>query len=67
MIKISKILENARSYVAFSLHDSVILDFAAEDKHLLPRIIEVFGDTQFGKYLVNASIGKDYGNMRKFK
>jgi hypothetical protein len=67
MIKISKILEDTRSYVAFSLHDSVILDFAAEDKHLLPRIIEVFGDTQFGKYLVNASIGKDYGNMRKFK
>lgn len=67
MIKIDKILENTKSYIAFSLHDSLVMDVREEDRHLLPQIAEVFGDTLFGKYLVNVSIGKDYGNMRKLK
>jgi hypothetical protein len=67
MIKIDRMLENTKSYVAFSLHDSVVMDVAEEDKHLLPHITEVFGDTLLGKYLVNASVGKNYGNMRKLK
>lgn len=67
MIKIDKILENTKSYIAFSLHDSLVIDICKEDKHLLPRITEVFGDTLFGKYLVNVSVGKNYGEMRKSK
>ena len=67
MIKIDKILENTQSYIAFSLHDSLVVDICEKDRHLLPQIAEVFGDTSFGKYLVNVSAGKDYGNMRKLK
>jgi hypothetical protein len=67
MIKIDKILEDTQSYIAFSLHDSLVIDICERDKHLLPQITEVFGETLFGKYLVNMSVGKNYGNMRKLK
>jgi hypothetical protein len=67
MIKINKILENSESRIAFSLHDSVIIDMAEQDKYLLPNLIEVFSDTDFGKYLVNVKAGKTFGNMRKLR
>lgn len=67
MIKIDEILENTQSFIAFSLHDSLVMDVREEDRHLLPQITEVFGDTSFGEYLVNVSVGKNYGNMRKLK
>jgi len=67
MIEVDKILEGKKTYIAFSVHDSLMLDLADEDKGLLPEIIEVFGDTPFGKYLVNVSAGKHYGKMEKVR
>jgi hypothetical protein len=67
MIKVNEILKNTSSNIAFCLHDSVIIDMKGEDKHLLPKLIEVFSDTDFGKYLVNVQAGKSFGNMKKLK
>ena len=63
MIKISDILKNKKSYIAFTIHDSVVIDMADEDMSLLPELerqFSTFGDTQF---LTNVSIGSDFGNM----
>jgi hypothetical protein len=63
MIKIHKMLENKKSYIAFTIHDSVVIDMAEEDMSLLPEIkrqFSTFRDTQF---LTNVSIGSDFGNM----
>jgi len=67
MIKVDKMLEGKKSFIAFSVHDSLVMDFAEEDIHLLEPIIEEFSDTPLGKYLTNVSMGKNYGNMRKIK
>lgn len=67
MIKVADILKDTKSFIAFSLHDSVTIDITNEDKHLLPQIIEIFGDTDLGRYMVNVSAGADYGNMQKIK
>ena len=67
MIKVDKMLEGKKSFIAFSVHDSLVMDFAEEDIHLLEPIIEEFSNTPFGKYLTNVSMGKNYGNMRKVK
>ena len=63
MIKIHKMLKNKKSYIAFTIHDSVVLDMVEEEMSLLPELkrqFSTFGDTEF---LTNVSIGSDFGNM----
>ena len=65
VIEVSKILEKTNSYIAFSIHDSFVIDLKREDKHLLEEIMQVFSKTVFGDFKINLSIGKDFGNMIK--
>ena len=67
MIKVNDYLENKESFVAFPVHDSIILDFKFEERYLLPEIIKIFGDTALGKFMVNPRAGKDFGNLKKLK
>jgi len=67
MIKVSNYIKGCKSYVAFPIHDSVVLDFSLEDKELLSEIIDIFSNTELGKFLVNVSVGKDFGNLKKLE
>jgi len=64
---IMKLLKNRKSHIAFTMHDSVILDFAKEDHHLVRKIKDIFESNIFGKFLSTVSIGKDFGNLRKIE
>jgi len=64
LIKINKLLKNKRSFISFFVHDSLVIDLAKEDRDLVNKLIETFSDTQLGKFPVNVSVGKDYGNLR---
>ena len=67
MIKIHKMLKNKKSYIAFTIHDSVVIDMVEEEMSLLPELkrqFSTFRDTQF---LTNVSIGSDFGNMESEK
>jgi len=44
MIKVSNYLKGCKSYVAFPIHDSIVLDLSEEDKEKLPEIIEIFSN-----------------------
>jgi len=63
--KIHKLLSGKKSYVAFYLYDSIVLDFHFDDLALLKQVADTFADTRFGKFLTNVSVGKNYGEMRK--
>lgn len=63
-IEIDKMLDEKKSKVAFTLHDSLIIDFSIEDKKMIPELIRTFSETDLGKYVVNVSAGKNFGNMR---
>ena len=65
MLKIDKILQNKKSFVAFSIHDSLIIDFDASEKDLILQIVEKFSETKFGDFKTNLSIGRNFGDMRK--
>ena len=65
MLKIDKMLADKRSFISFSIHDSLILDFAQEDKPLLDEIIKEFSKNKFGVFKTNLSIGKSFGSMKK--
>jgi hypothetical protein len=67
MIRVHDYLEDKDSFVAFPVHDSIILDLKFEERYLLPEIIKIFGDTALGKFMVNVRAGKDFGNLKKLK
>ena len=67
MIKISNYLKGSKSYVAFPIHDSVVLDLSVEDKEKLPELLNIFSDTELGKFKVNVSVGNDFGNLKKLE
>ena len=64
MIEVDKLLKGRKSNVAFTIHDSLVLDFSSEDKDLLSQIIQTFSNTDLGWFKSNVSAGKDFGNMR---
>ena len=63
--KIMKKLRGNKSFVAFTMHDSVVLDFAKEDYMLVKEIKQTFEKNMFGKFLSTISIGKDFGNLKE--
>jgi len=65
MIEVHKLLENKKSFISFSVHDSLVIDLAEEERDILTGIVDVFSETDLGKFKVNVSAGKDYSNMRK--
>jgi len=65
MIKVWELLEGKKSYIAFCLHDSLIIDFSEEDMKVLVNLKKEFADTELGNFLVNVSAGTDFGNMKK--
>lgn len=67
MLKVDKMLEDRKSFIAFCVHDSLIIDFAKEDQPLIEEVINVFSDTKFGKFKTNLSAGRNFGEMRKIK
>ncbi len=65
MVEIHNILKGRKSYVAFTLHDSVILDFHSEDKELIRQLIEEYRNTKLGNFKTTISAGKDLYNLDK--
>ena len=67
MIKVSNYLKGCRSYVAFPIHDSIVLDLSKEDRERLPEIIDIFSNTALGKFKVNVGVGTNFGNLERLK
>ena len=64
-IKIYNMLKGRASRVAFSVHDSLVIDMSLEDTDIVQHLVEEFADTPFGKFKVNVNVGHNYGNLRK--
>jgi len=66
LIKVNDVLRGMRSFIAFTIHDNIILDIAAEERYIIPKIVDTFSDTELGKYVINIRAGLDFGNLGKF-
>ena len=53
VLDINEVLKSRKSYISFTLHDSVIIDYSEEDKEMLSEIINVFSNTELGIFKVN--------------
>ena len=67
MIKLSNYLKGCKTNVAFPIHDSVVLDFSIEDRGKLGEIVDLFSNTELGKFKVNVSVGSNFGNLQKLE
>ena len=67
MIKVNDYLKDKSSFVAFSLHDSLVIDFNKKDLNIIQELVTMFSNTDLGQYLTNVNIGKSFGEMKKWK
>lgn len=66
MIKVFNFLKGRKSYIAFTVHDNIVIDLANEDKKDLKQIIDIYSNTDLGKFKVNLKAGSNYGELKKF-
>ena len=67
MVKVDKILKEVQTFISFPMHDSLILDMSLEDRGLLRELVSVFASTELGEYKTNVSIGKNFGEMKRYE
>tara|TARA_Y100000034_G_scaffold121329_1_gene165397 strand:- start:943 stop:2130 length:1188 start_codon:yes stop_codon:yes gene_type:complete len=67
MIEVHNFLRDKKSFISFCLHDSLVVDFAEEEKHLISEIKQIFSETDLGRFVVNISVGKNFGEMKRIK
>jgi hypothetical protein len=65
LIELDEYLKDKKSYIAFSIHDSLVIDFDKDEQNLISDIAKIFSGTNFGDFKVNLSIGKNFGEMRR--
>jgi len=64
VIKIHDMLRDMKGFIAFTIHDNIVLDLPDEERYNIPMMIEKFSDTELGKFFVNVKAGKDFGNLK---
>jgi hypothetical protein len=64
---INDLLASRKSRIAFTMHDSLVVDYCIEDKEFLEDMENMFSETRYGKYKTNVSIGRHFGEMRKIR
>ena len=64
-IMIDKYLENKKSFIAFIVHDEVVVDLSDEEKDLVPELKQMFSNNQLGNFLVNLKCGKNYYDLKE--
>lgn len=65
--KIQKMLCGKKSKIAFTLHDSIILDMAKEDAIMIKDLKSQFNQTRWGNFVSTCKIGKTFGNLKELK
>jgi len=65
LIKLHNRLDGCRTRIAFTLHDSIVLDIPDSERRIIPELISIFSDTDLGNFKTNVSAGKNFGDMRK--
>lgn len=66
MITLNNFLQDKQSFVAFCVHDEVVLDVTDSDCKLINILVEYFTNTPLGNFKANVKYGKNYGEMREW-
>ena len=67
MVKVHDFLKDKRSFIAFLIHDSLVIDFDKSELDHISEICQIFSQTNFGDFRSSIKIGKNYGEMKEWK
>jgi len=65
MVAVHKFLADKKSFISFSVHDSLVIDFAESERDMISQVAQIFSQTNFSDFLVNIREGHNYGAMRE--
>ena len=65
--KIQKMLKGTKSKIAFTLHDSIILDMSQKDVIMLRDIKKQFEETRWGSFTSTCKVGKTFGSLKELE
>ena len=66
-LKIHKFLKETNSFIAFTVHDSVVIDIHRDDRTKIEEMAKMFSETSMGTFKTNLSLGKNFGDMRQIQ
>ena len=66
MIKVHDFLKDKKSFIAFLIHDSLVIDFDKSELNHISQIRQIFPQTIFGDFRSSMRIGKNYGDMKEW-
>ena len=58
-------LSRKKSFISFTMHDSVVLDFSKQEFGLIEEIKNIFENNKLGRFPCNLSVGLNFGNLKK--
>ena len=67
LVAINERLKGMNSFIAFSIHDSLVIDLDENERDILSELVEMFQDTDLGNFKANVSVGKNFAEMRKIQ
>ncbi len=65
--EIQQMLQGKKTKIAFTLHDSIVLDISQEDAIMLKDIKKKFEHTRWGNFKSTCKIGRNFGDLREIK
>tara|TARA_Y100000296_G_scaffold74532_1_gene93224 strand:+ start:5490 stop:6593 length:1104 start_codon:yes stop_codon:yes gene_type:complete len=65
--KVYKLLKGMKSNISFLIHDAVYIDLSEEDRYEILNLLDTFKKTRYGVFKVNASAGKNLGDMKELR
>ena len=65
--KVYELLKGTKSNISFLIHDAVYIDLSEEDRYEILNLLDTFKKTRYGIFKVNASAGKNLGEMKELK
>jgi len=66
-VAIDKLLEDKKSFISHIVHDEIVVDFADEDRELVPEVKNMFANNKLGNFRVNLQAGKNYFELDMLK
>ena len=58
-------LSDMDSFISFCINDNLVLDMKKEDCYIVPELVDIFSNTELGKFKTNMRVGKNFGDMRE--
>ena len=62
IIAINELLKNKKSRIAFTIHDSIVIDMDWEERGIIKDVLSIMREDGF---VTSCMTGKDFGNLKE--